>query len=133
MDMYDAVYKVKTNDDMKALAEARAVADVLRMEMQKLIDNVISDTQRAEIISIEAEFEPLIESAQNAVTQAEKKVKADILDLGESYKYAGLHAIYRKPSAKWDTKAIDGYAINHPELFAFRSEGKPSVSIRVAK
>ena len=125
---------------MNELREKRAAVDLIRMDMAAAIDEYQTPEQKAMLAMIEAEneaiaeeFAPMIEAANAAAVNAESAVKAAIIELGTSYKAAGLNAVYSKPRVKWDTKVIDGYAINHPELFAFRTEGAPSVSIRVVK
>ncbi|MCG3145996.1 MAG: hypothetical protein HONDAALG_03775 [Gammaproteobacteria bacterium] len=52
---------------------------------------------------------------------------------GATVKGAALSAVYAKGRVSWDNKALEGYAVAHPELLAFRSEGAPSVSIRGVK
>ena len=42
-----------------------------------------------------------------------------------------LVAQYRKGAVKWDTKWLDGYAIDHPEISKFRKEGAPTIAFKV--
>lgn len=63
----------------------------------------------------------------------ESEVKRLAAIYGESVRGAYLQAVYSKPRVVWDSKALDGYALAHPELFAFRREGEPSVSIKAVK
>ena len=44
-----------------------------------------------------------------------------------------LQVVYTKPRVTWDAKALDGYAVDHPELFAFRKEGNAGASVRAMK
>ena len=74
-----------------------------------------------------------METAQANAAELENKVKSLVVEGGKTEKGERLQAVYTKGRVSWDTKAIDGYAISHPELFAFRKEGEPSVSIRAVK
>ena len=51
----------------------------------------------------------------------------------EDLKGSLLHAIYAAGRASWDTKALEGYAVAHPEILQFKKVGEPSVSIREMK
>lgn len=115
------------------LSELRSQAELLRMDMQEKTDSVITVAQRAEIAAIEAEYEPMLETVNAKIAEAEHAVKAAVAEHGETVKANGLQAVYSPGRVTWDAKSLDGFAINHPELFAFRKEGKPSVSIRVSK
>ena len=118
---------------LEELAEIRAQIDLLNIDKQKQIDSVITDEQRAVIRDIEFEFSEKVEAAQANATELESKVKPLVVEHGKSVKSSRLQAVYMAGRVAWDTKAIDGYAINHPALFAFRKEGEPSVSIRAVK
>ena len=118
---------------LEELAEIRAQIDLLNIDKQKQIDSVITEEQRAAIRDIEFEFSEKVEAAQANATELESKVKPLVVEHGTSVKGSRLQAVYMAGRVAWDTKAIDGYAINHPELFAFRKEGEPSVSIRAVK
>lgn len=41
-----------------------------------------------------------------------------------------MMAVWSKGRVTWDGKGLGGYMVAHPEIEAFRREGKPSVSIR---
>ena len=118
---------------LEQLAEIRAQIDLLNVDKKTAIDSIITDEQRAAIRDIEFEFGEKLESAQVNASELESKVKALVVEHGKSVKSSRLQAVYMAGRVAWDTKAIDGYAINHPALFAFRKEGEPSVSIRAVK
>ena len=115
------------------LAEIKAQIDLLNSDKQQAINSVMTDEQRTAIRDIEYEFGEKVEAAQANATELENKVKALVVEGGATVKGSRLQAVYMNGRVSWDTKAIDGYAINHPALFAFRKEGEPSVSIRAVK
>jgi hypothetical protein len=118
---------------LEQLAELKAQIDLLNIDKRKCIDAVMTEQQRQEISDIEAEFGEKIEAATAMSTQIETDVKALIVEEGKSFKYAGLNAVFVPGKITWDAKSLDGYAMAHPELFAFRTEGKPFVQIRTVK
>ena len=56
-----------------------------------------------------------------------------ILESGKSVKGELLQAIFSKGKTTWDTKALVGFALAHPEIDKLKKVGKPSVSIREVK
>ncbi|MBI3741394.1 MAG: hypothetical protein HY257_06525 [Chloroflexi bacterium] len=63
----------------------------------------------------------------------EKEIRNDVTALGASVKGKKFHAVYSHGRISWNTKALDEFAVLHPEVNDFRKQGEPSVSIRLAK
>ena len=91
------------------LAGEQAQREIILLRKQEAINTVLLPTVRAQLAEIEAAF-------------AERVAAAD--------KDNFLHAIWTKARVSWDTRGLDGYMVAHPEMGAFRSVGKPSVSLR---
>jgi hypothetical protein len=108
-------------DTMEALSELEAQRAVMASEY---------DTQ---IASLTAFRDGVCEEIDGQIEGVRLEIKAAVVELGKSVKAAHLHAVYSKPRVNWNSKALDGYALSHPELFAFRREGKPSCSIRARR
>lgn len=92
---------------------------------QRARDEVLASVREA-LEDIDAEFKPAMDAARETVEQY-------VLASGKSVKAGGLHAIVMAGRTSWDTKALDGYAVAHPEVLKFRKTGNPSVTIRNAK
>jgi hypothetical protein len=108
-DLLDLKYSLEAERD-------RAVAD---------IDAVIAELQarrKAKVANIEGDIE--------AVTNL---VKSQVLSGGATVKGTHYMAVYAKGRVSWDNKALDGYAVAHPEILILRKEGEPSVSFRAVK
>lgn len=120
-------------ESLDLLESAHDARTVLQMEKQRLIDTVLTPAIKAQLTEIDAEFEQRETEIANAIASLEARVKADVAALGESVKSERLHAVYMKGRVAWDAKALDGYAAAYPDLLRFRSEGEPSVSIRLKK
>jgi hypothetical protein len=118
---------------MQQLEDARARLDLLQADVDTLKDKAIPVEVKMALAEIDAEYEDALNAAKDAYAAAESAAKAAIAEHGESVKGQFLQAVWSKPRVTWDAKALDGYALNHPELFAFRKEGAPSVSIRAIK
>lgn len=111
----------------------------LEKQQQELIDSVLTPEILAKVQEIKAEFAPKFEALENDAAYLEKKQEADALTeeiksetiaAGETVKGSLLMAVYSKGRVSWDTKALDGYCVAHPEVEQFRKVGEPSVSIR---
>lgn len=118
---------------MQQLEDARARLDLLQADVDTLKDKAIPVEVKMALAEIDAEYEDALNAAKEAYAAAEKAAKDAVAEHGESVKGQFLQAVWSKPRVTWDAKALDGYALNHPELFAFRKEGAPSVSIRAIK
>jgi hypothetical protein len=112
------------------LAEIQAQLEVLRMDKAYAIEAAIPPAVRDELAAIEDEYAVTIDGAQANAAELEAQIKAAVIEHGETVKTEHLQAVWTKGRITWDAKSLDGYAVAHPELFAFRKEGEPSVSIR---
>ena len=115
------------------LAELQALRNVAQLDRQRLLNEAIPAEIKARIASLEAECAGKTETANERIAALEATIKQAIIAHGASVKSATLHAVFAKGRISWDAKSLDGYAIAHPELLAFRKEGEPTVSIRSAK
>ena len=120
---------MNTQQKLDRIAELQLELGKRDAEKQALIDSILTKEIKDKIADIEAEynngsvFATEIESLTN-------QVKQDVLSLGQTVKGSLLMAVWSKGRVSWDTKSLDGYIIDHPELEKFRKEGDPSVSIR---
>lgn len=121
-------------DEIKAnlneLSELRSMRDLIMADKQAMIDGILTDEIKAQIAEIELEFASKIDSVSDSIASLEALIKRAVIEHGASVKGDRLHAVYTRGRVSWDTKALDGYAVAHPELTEFRREGEPSVSIR---
>ena len=110
-------------------AEIKSQADLLRLDKETRRQMVLATVQ-AELDALDAEYDPALEAAAEKLTTLESQIKAQAITRGETVKGNYFSAIFTKPRVTWDTKGLDGYAVAHPEIVAFRKIGDPSVSIR---
>ena len=123
----------KVKDAIQELKCKQDELEIIEAEMEEALTEVLSPEQIEQINNIKIEYGFHIDCQKKAVNQAQDEVKRAVLEHGSSVKHAGLHAVWKKGRVKWNTKGLDGYAVAHPEILGFRSEGNPSVSIREVK
>ena len=82
---------------------------------------------------IEIEFADRLYVANVNIASTKAAIKDGTLELGSTVKGADYMAVWAKGRVTWDGKGLSGYMVAHPEIEAFRKEGKPSVSIRRKK
>jgi hypothetical protein len=119
-------------DLLNELAEARAAVEVARMDMEARRREILAPVQQ-DLSDLEAEYGGMLAAGSDRIADLEARVRGAVLQVGKSVKSEALHAVVSKGRVSWDTKALDGYAVAHPEILQFRSEGLPSVSIRTSK
>jgi len=115
---------------LNALSDLYAQRDVLQIEQDTLVGGAIPDAVQIVIADIDLEYAQKRAVVGEKIAALEKTVRCAVIDVGASIKSDYLHAVYNRGRIRWDTKALIGYAIAHPEIGAFNTVGKPSVSIR---
>lgn len=115
------------------LADLQSKRDLLALDKAALMDSILTPAQKAQLAEIDAEFADQFAAVDINIQTAQDEVRASVQTLGQTVKGKRLQAVYVAGRIAWNTAAIDGYAIDHPELFAFRNEGKPSVTLRTVK
>ncbi len=114
---------------LNQLAEMRATVDFYRMTWEQRRNEILVPV-KTQLIELDAEFEPMVETAQERIAEMEAQVKQAVLRHGASVKGNHLQAVWMKGRTSWDTRKLDGLMIALPQLKECRSEGTPSVSIR---
>ena len=107
--------------------------DLIHQEKQALIDQVLTPEIKEKLAEIDAEFDPKVDGTCATKINA-GSLKSSKEDSGSRADVKGTYHsfVWSKPRVSWDTKALDGYTLAHPEIAQFRAEGAPSVSVRKA-
>jgi len=116
---------------LNRLADLHAAVDLTRMDYEAKRAEVLKKVQ-AELDTLEAEYQPVLDAAQENASALEAEIKNDVLLGGESVVTDVFQALYVKGRVSWDNEGISNYARSHPEVLKFRKEGQPSVSLRMA-
>jgi hypothetical protein len=112
------------------LTDLYAQQEALEAEKQALILKTIPPEVRTRLDDIEAEFAGKAKAASANIEELEASIKTAALAHGESVRGAGFQAVWNKGRLTWDSKGLNAYADEHPEVLQFRKEGEPSITIR---
>ena len=121
---------MNTKEKLDKLAEMWAQRDGIEIEKQRLLSSVYTPEIKQAISDIEVEFKTKTEGLNKNISALEEEVKSDVIRVGETVKGTVLMCLYNSPRITWDTKSMEGYVIDHPELKKFRNEGSPYCSFR---
>jgi hypothetical protein len=124
---------MNTIEKLNKLSEYQSQVDALNLQYQAQREALIPPEVREALAELDVEHEAQNAVAAMLITELTAEVKAEVLAGGSSAKGAHLQALYVKGRISWNTVALDGYAIAHPEIASMRKEGEPSVSIRAVK
>lgn len=114
---------------LNRLADLRAAVDLTRMNYDAKRSEILKSVQ-AELDALEAEYQPLLDAAQENAAALEAEIKNDVLLTGQSVTSDVYQAVYMKGRVSWDNDGINNYARTHPEVLKFRREGQPNVTLR---
>jgi hypothetical protein len=114
------------------LSDLYAQQEALEAEKQALILKTVPPEVKARLDDIEAEFAGKAQAASANIEELEASIKTATLAHGESVRGAGFQAVWNKGRLTWDSKGLNAYADEHPEVLQYRKEGEPSVTIRKA-
>lgn len=84
-----------------------------------------------EMEQLEESFRQAHEEAYMAIDALKQEIKTDVIELGHTVETMKLKVEFRRGSTRWDTKFLEGYVLNHPELYKYRLEGKPTVAFKL--
>ncbi|MBI5031611.1 MAG: hypothetical protein HZB51_13870 [Chloroflexi bacterium] len=104
--------------------------DIARIDYQTARYALIPQEIQIALADLDAEFTLRDAAIALNIEELEKEIKQAVLVHGASVKGMHLHAVYNRPRVIWDTRGLDRYAAQHPEVVIFRSEGDASVAIR---
>jgi len=122
---------MNTTEKLDRLAELDAHRDMVLVDKEALKQSIIPAEVKQQLRDIDSEYDPKLDAIAQERAQLEAEVKNDVMVSGESVKGETYRASYVKGRISWDTKALDGYAVAHPEIEKLRTEGAPTV--RIAK
>jgi hypothetical protein len=118
MELLDQLAKL--NADLLELAEQR----------ERALRAIIPEEIRYELDEVAEAWDLRMGALDVERKSLELAVRADVLGKKDTVKGATLFAFYTAGKVTWKTDGLDGYAVAHPEILAFRSVGEPFVTIR---
>jgi phage host-nuclease inhibitor protein Gam len=117
-------------ESLDRMAEKQERLHQILAAKEKELETLLAPMKTA-MAEVESRFAPEILQLSSEISGMEAGIKESVIDLKESVRGSRLHAVYAKGRVSWDNGKLEGYAAaGHPEILDFRSEGKPSVSMR---
>jgi len=104
-------------DYLKKYAELAQRANEVNAIAEKRIANL-----KQEIAEYNAEMQFLENAVKGYVLIRGKTLKGDYYDV-----------VFSKGRTTWNSKALEGYALTHPEILMCRQTSEPSASLRIVK
>lgn len=114
---------------LERLGDMRARLDVINLRFDQKRLELLPPELRFELDELETERQAALDKASEGIQGLEKSIKELVKQHGATVKGSGLQAVWVKPRVSWDSKALEGNLIDHPELKKFRKIGNPSCRI----
>lgn len=121
---------MNTNEKLNRLSELQCQADVIKLRFDELRKSVLTPEIQQQLADIAAEETTALDALKDGIDGLTEEIKNEVLSAGATVKGDYMMAVYNKGRVSWDTKGLDGFAIAHPEMAAFRKVGEPSITIR---
>lgn len=87
-------------------------------------------TVQSQLDAIDTDMTPRLKQLADRMAAAELAVRQAVLAFGKSHYRGRVKAVYSKPRVTFDNKALQEYAVTHPEIEKFKKVGNPIVSLR---
>ena len=84
-----------------------------------------------EMKQLEERFDEEHAAKIRKINALQKEVKEAVIELGRTVETLKLKCEFRRGSTRWDTKFLEGYVLNHPELMKYKLEGRPTVAFKL--
>lgn len=107
--------------------------DMLTKNQAELKEKLVPDEVRKAIEELNAEYSPMIEAVQTELAETKAAIEKQVLEVTATWKGSRYMAVWNKGRESWDGKALDGFAMAHPEILQAKKTGSPTVSFRQVK
>jgi hypothetical protein len=114
------------------LTNLQADTDLTRMDYNEKRAGLFERIQ-AELDALEAEYQPVFETAGQEIAALTAEIKNDVLLRGESVQGGAYCAVYTQGRGAWDNDGMTKYAAAHPDVLKFRKPGQASVTLRTVQ
>lgn len=117
-------------EKLERLSNLRNAAEFTRLDYETKRTQILKQVQ-AELDTLDLEYKPVLERAEENIDALENEIKTDVLLYGESVSGGMYRAAYTQGRISWDQEGMTRYAESHPDVLQFRKQGQPIVSLRV--
>jgi len=113
----------------KRLEETRAAFLAAQQEYAFRQMDVMAKV-RPELDALDAEALPRVKALQEEMARLEAALKDGVRAAGKNFYHRSFRVLYSRGRVTFDSKALQEYAVTHPDLNRFRKVGQPVVSLR---
>ncbi|MGZ9223442.1 MAG: hypothetical protein ACXW4Q_15155 [Anaerolineales bacterium] len=117
-------------EKLDRFSNLRNAAEFTRLDYETKRKEILKQIQ-PELDALDAEYQPVLEAANDNLATLENEIKTDVLLCGESVSGGIYRACYTQGRVSWDNEGMTRYAALHPDVLQFRKQGQPIVSLRV--
>jgi len=117
-------------EKLERLSSLRNAVEFTRLDYETKRTAILKKVQ-AELDTLDTEYKPVLEAAEDNIATLENEIKTEVLLYGESVTGGMYRATYSQGRVSWDTNGMTHYAASHPDVLQFRKQGQPIVSLRV--
>ncbi|MBM3942111.1 MAG: 3'-5' exonuclease [SAR202 cluster bacterium] len=117
-------------EQLDRLGWLRLQKDNLELEKQARIEQDLPLEVRNRLAAIDAEFAQKEQSLTEDIAALEAEVRAMALDFGETVRGQYLAAQWVRSRITWESRGLESYSQQHPEILQFRREGEPSIRLQ---
>ena len=111
------------------LTNLQAHTDLTRMDYEEKRAEILKRV-KSTLDTLDAEYKPVFETADEEITALTAEIKNDVLLHGDSVQGGAYRAIYVQGRSSWDNEGMTKYAAAHPDVLKFRKSGQASVTLR---
>lgn len=98
---------------------------------EEMRSKLIPPEVKKELDDLDAESKSALSAVDAKLALVENSIRTGVLEIKEAVTVKGVgQAVYNRGRVTWETKSLDGYVVDHPELLRFRKEGDPYVTIK---
>jgi hypothetical protein len=126
-----------TEEDLRKMMDDLDNTEVhlgnLQADKETLKQTQIPLEIQVKLEEIDLEFQDQIESLGKQIKKKKDFLQKELLKFGKPVRSKFYEYRFEPGEPVWDTSFLDGYAINHPEILHWRSEGSPKTRLMKIK
>lgn len=113
---------------MDTLADTEIQLDLVVAEKETLKKSRIPLNIQLDMESIDEEYASKIEAVKGNIKARKEQLQTLLKEHGKPVKSKRYTWSFEE-KVEWNTDALDGYALTHPEILWMRKEGKPTTRL----
>lgn len=108
-------------------ANLLAQIELVNSEIKKQKDTILTPEIKLQLEIVDAEFQPIIDSAKDGLSKLEEEIKEAVLDYGETIKSDVCTVVYNRGRRTADLDELTKFINRYPGYDYLMKTGNPSV------